>query len=81
MEFQEFEQEVILKAAKEASSSLLPQKSRDRYEKTYSQFCDWRKKKEVEGVDENIMLAYFFEKVNDKSYLLNLYLFEFFIVG
>lgn len=74
MELQEFKedfaQEFIRNAAKEACSSLLPQKSKDRYEKTYKQFCDWRKKNKVEASDETIMLAYFFEKVKNKNHLL-----------
>lgn len=54
----------ILKAALEASSNLLPAKSRERYEKCYTKFCEWRINKQAHGVDENIMLAYFFEKVS-----------------
>lgn len=54
----------ILKAALEASSNLLPVKSRERYEKCYTIFCEWRISKQAHGVDENVMLAYFFEKVS-----------------
>lgn len=54
----------ILEAASQATSKLLPAKSREKYEKCYALFCQWRTRKRVQGVDENIILAYFFEKVS-----------------
>lgn len=56
--------EDILNAAREASSSLLPVKSKERYEKAYNMFCEWRNTKNFKGIDENLMLAYFYEKVS-----------------
>lgn len=32
----------ILDAANEAISNLLPRKSKERYDKTYKKFCDWK---------------------------------------
>ncbi|KAJ8912753.1 hypothetical protein NQ315_016709 [Exocentrus adspersus] len=52
----------ILKAAQEASSSLLPAKSKEKYQKVYEKFCQWRISKNVQKTDENVVLAYFFEK-------------------
>ncbi|KAJ8910322.1 hypothetical protein NQ315_012328 [Exocentrus adspersus] len=52
----------ILKAAQEASSSLLPAKSKEKYQKVYEKFCQWRITKNVQKTDENVILAYFFEK-------------------
>ncbi|KAJ8916918.1 hypothetical protein NQ315_013388 [Exocentrus adspersus] len=52
----------ILKAAQEASSSLLPAKSKEKYQKVYEKFCQWRITKNVQKTDENVIPAYFFEK-------------------
>ncbi|KAJ3646056.1 hypothetical protein Zmor_023667 [Zophobas morio] len=54
--------EDILNAAREACTSLLPAKSKEKYEKTYGVFCQWREAKKVKNLDENVMLAYFYEK-------------------
>lgn len=56
--------EDILNAAREASSSLLPLKSKEKYEKVYEIFCKWRMTKNALRTDESVMLAYFFEKVS-----------------
>jgi hypothetical protein len=53
----------ILNAAQEASASLLPVKSKERYEQVFDLFCEWRNAKKVKEIDENVMLAYFYEKV------------------
>jgi len=63
----------ILKAAIEATSQLLPTKSKVKYEKSYAVFCQWRKNMNVNGVDENILIAYFFEKVNKNLNLVILF--------
>lgn len=57
-----FTSEEILNAAMEATSNLLPTKSKERYEKTYASFCEWRTKKTVTGADENVMLAFFLKR-------------------
>lgn len=67
--------EDILNAAREAYSGLLPLKSKEKYEKTYEKFCNWKITKKALIIDENVMLAYFFEKV---SYLF-LYILVLFI--
>jgi hypothetical protein len=67
----------ILNAAREALSSLLPVKSKERYEKVFDLFCEWRNAKKVKQIDENVMQAYFYEKV---SYLIlvKVFLYKFF---
>lgn len=54
----------ILKVVAEATSSLLPSKSKEKYEQCYRLFCQWRTNKKLHGNDENIILAYFYEKVS-----------------
>lgn len=54
----------ILLAANEATSSLLPTKSKLTYEKKYKHFCEWRLQKSVTETDENVLLAFFHEQVN-----------------
>lgn len=49
-------------AALEAESLLLPQKSRMMYEKEYQSFKKWKSIKNINGVSEKILLAYFSEK-------------------
>ncbi|KAJ8913585.1 hypothetical protein NQ315_013992 [Exocentrus adspersus] len=55
--------EEIAQLVSEAESSLLPVKSRAKYEKSYQQFCHWRNEKDVRGASEGILIAYFCEKV------------------
>jgi hypothetical protein len=45
--------------APKAVASLLPSKSRDKYEKTYNIFNSWRTSKNVRNIDEEVMLAFF----------------------
>lgn len=52
----------IEEAAKIASLSSLPQKSRDRYEFTYGLFKKWCCRKNVTSVTEKVMLAYMLER-------------------
>lgn len=49
---------VLLQAAK-ARENLIPTKSKAVYNQVYEDFQEWRKEKEVNGVDENILLAFF----------------------
>jgi hypothetical protein len=50
--------------ALKAVASLLPSKSRDKYEKSYNIFNSWRTSKNVRNIDEEVMLAFFYEKVS-----------------
>ena len=55
--------EEIVKEAEVAEGLLIPQKSKDVYEKEYEKFCMWRKEKHVSVTNETILLAYFSELV------------------
>lgn len=55
--------------ALEAVASLLPSKSRDKYEKTYNIFNSWRTSKNVRDINEEVMLAFFHEKVSFSEYI------------
>lgn len=55
----------IQAAAEEASKELLPEKSREIYEKQYKKFKEWCAYKNVENLNENVLLAYFYEKSKD----------------
>lgn len=50
-------QEIIDEAAA-ATEDLLPTKTKGRYEKEYEEFCNWRRSRKVEGVNEDILLCY-----------------------
>lgn len=52
----------IIQEAAEASAQLLPQRSKSRYETEYSQFCDWREKRKVKIVNDDVVLVYLSEK-------------------
>ena len=45
-------------AAEQATLSLLPAKSRKRYDKVYDDFLKWQNRKNVKNVNEEIILAY-----------------------
>ena len=47
-----------------ASQSVLPNKSRAKYEFTYESFKKWCAKKSVEPVAENVILAYMLERTS-----------------
>ena len=49
-------------AASAACSSLLPEKSKRRYEAAYKCFKDWCQSKNTAQISETIMLAYFVDK-------------------
>lgn len=53
----------ILKDAESAMSKLIPGKSKDRYLKEYELFQEWKKNKNVAVVTEEVMLAFFYQKV------------------
>jgi hypothetical protein len=52
----------VLHEALDALNKVVPAKSKHSYEKEYAIFCEWRKRKQARGVDENIMLAYISER-------------------
>ncbi|KAJ4444868.1 hypothetical protein ANN_06665 [Periplaneta americana] len=47
--------------ALDVTNNLLPQKSRNMYEKLYVQFMDWRKSKSINSFSEDVLLVYFEE--------------------
>lgn len=49
----------IIAEAQEATLNLLPVKSRDAYEKVLAEFNDWREKRGVIAITEDVLLAYF----------------------
>lgn len=49
--------------ANAAYDCLLPIKSRNRYDKAYEQFCKWRETNGVEGINEDVLIAFFYNKV------------------
>lgn len=57
-----FVPELVKKEALEAVNKVVPVKSKQLYEKEYVNFCEWRKRKDVRGVDETIILAYIHER-------------------
>lgn len=48
----------IIEIARATKNSLLPDKSKDRYEKTYDEFMVWRKKKNTNSFSQRVMIAY-----------------------
>ena len=50
--------EIVLQAAT-ALNSILPEKSKDRYEKVYQKFIEWSMDNHVSTYSENVLLAYF----------------------
>ncbi|KAJ3649653.1 hypothetical protein Zmor_021381 [Zophobas morio] len=54
----------LSKAAAAATEELLPSKSKERYEKQFQIFEDWRRLKNVTSLTEDVFLAYFAEKSN-----------------
>lgn len=49
--------------ADEARSFMIPSKSREKYEKEYESFLQWKTAKGQIAVTEDVLLAYFSEKV------------------
>ncbi|RZC35734.1 hypothetical protein BDFB_013332 [Asbolus verrucosus] len=45
-----------------AIESLLPAKSKEKYENAYRQFDDWYKEKQMKEIKEEMLLAYFQQK-------------------
>lgn len=53
---------IIEEAAAAAVEELLPDKSKERYEKQYAKFKSWCNNKKVNQVTEEVMLAFFAEE-------------------
>lgn len=51
--------EIILQEAEEATLQLLPAKSREHYEKVFSEFNEWKEKRGVMTINEEVLLSYF----------------------
>lgn len=51
---------LINEAANAAAYETLPEKSRERYLKAYSDFQEWKQKMRKVDTNEKILLAYFF---------------------
>lgn len=49
----------VKEIANTVSSSLLPEKSRPLYEKTYGEFINWCNNKQISRYSEDVLLAYF----------------------
>lgn len=68
----EFTPPNIQESANEAVSRLIPQKSRDRYERNFKIFMDWCRLQSIRKYTENVMLAYF-EQFKSKKSLWSVY--------
>ncbi|EEZ99610.1 hypothetical protein TcasGA2_TC002127 [Tribolium castaneum] len=68
-ENQVFVPELVIQEASEAINKMVPAKSKQLYEKEYSNFCEWRKRKDAKGIDERIILAYISERSKNAKYL------------
>jgi hypothetical protein len=60
--------EIILEEAEEATLQLLPAKSREHYEKVFSEFNEWKEKRWVMAINEEVLLSYF---LNLKKYVIS----------
>lgn len=54
----------ILIEARNASDSLLPPKSKEKYMIAYDSFIEWKNSKNAQSFSENVFLAYFNELAN-----------------
>ncbi|KAK4884976.1 hypothetical protein RN001_001247 [Aquatica leii] len=54
--------ENITQQAAKVQAELLPKKSRDRYEKKYRLFYEWREQKNFKSVSDDVFLVYLSEK-------------------
>lgn len=55
--------EEIAKKARDITTSLLPTKSREQYEKEYNIFKEWMRRNNLTDVNEEVVLVYLHEKV------------------
>jgi hypothetical protein len=51
--------EIILEEFEKATLQLLPAKSREHYEKIFSEFNEWKEKRGVMTINEEVLLSYF----------------------
>lgn len=56
----EFLSAEIEKAAEEAVSGIIPEKSKLVYENSYKKFGEWLDKNKIKTITETVMLAFFF---------------------
>ncbi|KAJ3652150.1 hypothetical protein Zmor_018140 [Zophobas morio] len=59
MQESNFVPEIILQEAEEAPLQLLPAKSREQYEKVFSEFNEWKAKRGVMTINGEVLLPYF----------------------
>jgi hypothetical protein len=52
--------ETILEEAEEATRQLLLAKSREHYEKVFSEFNDWKEERGVMTINEEVLLWYYY---------------------
>lgn len=57
----------LIEAASEANKELLPSKSKDRYQKVYDNFEEWKKSKKATSNSERVFIAYFTELATKSS--------------
>lgn len=62
----------VASVANVASLSLLPEKSRNLYEKTYSEFISWCNEKRITRYSESVLLAYF-SNIVDRGLIASLW--------
>jgi hypothetical protein len=60
--------EIILEEAEEATFQLLPAKSREHYEKVFSEFNEWKEIGGVMTINDEVLLSYF---LNLKKYAIS----------
>ena len=57
----------VEEAAQMAISSLIPEKSKSKYDLAYQKFNEWLAEKNIKRINEKVLLAYFQAKVHMKS--------------
>lgn len=60
--------ENVLNEAEQALNTLIPEKSKGRYQKSYETFKQWQDLNKVTTVNESVMLAYFHELVRPHGF-------------
>jgi hypothetical protein len=56
----------IFEEAQEATQRLLPEKSKEHYEKEFAEFNKWREQRQVGVINEEVMLSYFYSSLFDE---------------
>lgn len=68
----------ISSAANEAYLSLLPPKSKLKYDQAYKQFNDWKSVNRVTEISEDCLLAFFYEKVSSSFTFQSLFCYKYY---